>query len=186
MNIQSRLPTTADEFLRWNEGREGAWDLVGGRVVNMMVRVSRYHAILCSNLLVHLRASLAMPPYLVTSADFGVKTATSVRYPDVVVDGDPGSGKDLAAAAPLLVAEVLSPSTMATDFGPKVDEYKTVETLRHYLVLAQDEPRVWLWSRASDGQWTGPDMIEGRGETVPLTGLATALRLSDLYAGIEN
>lgn len=186
MNIQSKLPTTADEFLRWNEGREGKWDLVGGRIVDMMVKVSKNHAILCSNLIVLLRGGLAMPPYVVTSADFGVKTATSVRYPDVMVDGALGNGKDLAAAAPLLIAEVLSPSTMAVDFGPKVDEYKTLETLRHYLVFAQDEPRLWLWSRAADGAWTEPHMIEGRGETVSLAGLGITLQLSELYVGIEG
>lgn len=37
MNLQTRLPTTADGFLRWNEGRVGKWDLVDGRIVDMMV-----------------------------------------------------------------------------------------------------------------------------------------------------
>src|SRR4051812_10973981 len=97
MNLQTKLPTTADEFLRWNEGREGKWDLVDGRIVDMMVKVSKYHAILCANLLFLLKTCLSFPPHIVTSADFGVKTATSVRYPDVMVDGEVGHGSDLAA-----------------------------------------------------------------------------------------
>lgn len=186
MNLQTNMPTTADEFLRWNEGREGKWDLVDGRIVDMMVKVTRYHAILCSNLLILLRASLSSPPHVVTSADFGVKTATSVRYPDVMVDGELGRGDDLAARAPLLIAEVLSPSTMAVDFGPKAEEYKTIATLRHYLVLAQGEPRIWLWSRTADGSWSEPEMIEGRAETVPLPGLEIALPMDQLYLGVER
>ena len=38
MNIQSKMPTTADEFLRWNEGREGKREFVRGRVVEMKDR----------------------------------------------------------------------------------------------------------------------------------------------------
>lgn len=186
MNIQAKTPATADEFLRWNEGREGKWDLVDGRIIDMMVKVTKRHAMLCGNLLALFKTNLPTPPYVVTSADFGVKTATSVRYPDVMVDGALGKGGDLAATAPALVAEVLSPSTMAIDFGPKTDEYKTIETLRHYLVLAQDEPRVWLWSRGDDGGWTGPEMIEGRSETIVLAGLGVSLALAELYAGIEG
>ncbi|CAM5536383.1 hypothetical protein ATER59S_04247 [Aquamicrobium terrae] len=184
MNLQTKYPTTADEFLRWNEGREGKWDFVAGRVMDMMVRVSKYHAILSGNLLALLKARLPMPPYVVTSADFGVKTAASVRYPDVMVDGAPGQGQDLAATAPVLIAEISSPSTMAIDFGPKADEYRTIDTLRHYLVLAQDEPRVWLWARNSDGSWSSPQMIAEPDETLILPGLDIAIPLADLYAGI--
>lgn len=182
MNIQSKMPTTADEFLRWNEGREGKWDLVGGKVIDMMVRVSRLHAVVTANLLVALRDRLPSPS-LVLASDFGVRTETSVRYPDVVVDGVSGEGSDLAAAAPVLVAEVLSRSSMPTDFGPKAQEYKTIATLRHYLVLSQAEPAVWLWSLGENG-WSGPEVIEGVDAAVPLDGLGIMLPLEDLYAGI--
>lgn len=184
MNVQSKHPTTADEFLRWNEGREGKWDLVGGRIVDMMVKVSRNHAILAARMITILTRALAFPPFTVSTADFGVKTATSVRYPDVMVDGAPGRGNDLAATEPLLIAEVLSPSTMAVDFGPKAEEYKTVRSLRHYLVLAQDRPEAWLWSRGTDAEWIGPELVSGISETLDLAGLSLSISLGELYAGI--
>ena len=37
MNIQSKHPTTADEFLRWNEGREGKREFVRGKVIELMM-----------------------------------------------------------------------------------------------------------------------------------------------------
>ncbi len=43
MNIQSRHPTTSDEFLRWNGGREGKREFVQGRSIEMMVGVSESH-----------------------------------------------------------------------------------------------------------------------------------------------
>jgi Uma2 family endonuclease len=186
MNIQSKHPTTADEFLRWNEGREGKWDFVDGKIVDMMVRISRNHALLASNLIVAFRRKLAFPPYTVSTADFGVKTLTSVRYPDLMVDGEAGGATDLAAAAPLLIAEVLSPSTMAVDFGPKADEYRTIETLRHYLVFAQDEPRVWHWSRGAHNDWAGPEMVVGFDQIVPLPDFGLTLHLDSLYSGLAG
>lgn len=183
MNVQSKYPTTPDEFLRWNEGREGKFDLVQGKIVDMMVRVSRAHAVLAVSLAALLRAKLAFPPYTVSSADFGVKTGKSVRYPDVMVDGAFNSTADLAATAPLVIAEILSPSTMAIDFGEKVEEYKSVKSLRHYIVLAQDEPRVWLWSRNADDSWNGPDILAGKAETLDLPGIDCVLLLADVYTG---
>lgn len=181
MNIQSKRPTTPAEFLVWNEGQEGTWDLVNGRIVDMMVRVSRNHALLAGRMVAILSRSLPFPPYTISTADFGVTTATSVRYPDVMVDGSPGDATDLAARQPLLIAEVLSPSTMPIDFGPKAEEYKTVECLKHYVVLAQDDMRAWIWSRDDQHQWTGPELESSKLE---LPGIGVVIDMSELYAGI--
>ncbi|MDW6024511.1 Uma2 family endonuclease [Mesorhizobium sp. BAC0120] len=183
MNLQSRYPTTPDEFLRWNEGRESKWDFVEGRIVDTMVRVSRNHAIIAGRLTTILGQSLTFPPYTVSTANFGVKTATSVRYPDVMVDGAAGSANDLAAASPIFIAEILSPSTLAVDFHHKASEYQSVETLRHYLILAQDGPRVWLWSKEPAG-WSKPAMVEGLDSEVLLQGLGLTIRLQSIYAGL--
>ncbi|PSJ56357.1 Uma2 family endonuclease [Kumtagia ephedrae] len=186
MNIQSKLPTTADEFLRWNEGREGKREFVRGRVVEMMINVTRNHWRIATRLTHQLVLQLGLEAYDIGATDFGVRTRDGVRYPDVLVEPTAGDGKALATSAPLLVAEILSPASVAEDFGTKASDYLALASLRHYLVLAQDEPRLWLWSRADDGAWTEPDMIEGRGETVSLAGLGITLQLSELYAGIEG
>ncbi|MCR5857273.1 Uma2 family endonuclease [Mesorhizobium sp. J428] len=182
MNIQSRLPTTPDEFLRWNEGREGKWDFVEGKIVDMMVKVSRNHAIIAARLTTILGQSLPYPPFTVSTADFGVKTEKSVRYPDVMVDQERGSSEDLAAASPIFIAEVLSRSTMAIDFHQKAQEYQTLASLRNYLVLAQDEPRVWLWTQ--DSGWSGPSMTEGLEGEISLPALGLTIRLMSIYSGL--
>jgi hypothetical protein len=60
MNIQARYPTTADEFLRWNEGREGKREFVRGKVVEMMVGVSKYHFVIVSRVLHQLMTQLGV------------------------------------------------------------------------------------------------------------------------------
>lgn len=186
MNVQSKYPTTADEFLRWNEGREGKREFVGGRVVEMMINVTRNHWRLATRLTHQLVLQLGTQAYDIGSADFGVRTDDGVRYPDVLAEPTGSDGKALATSSPLLIAEILSPASMADDFGRKANEYLALDSLHHYLVLAQEEPRVWLWSRRQDGGWAGPDMTEGQTESVTLAGLGVTLCLSELYLGIEG
>jgi hypothetical protein len=75
---------------------------------------------------------------------------------------------------------------MPIDFGSKAEEYQTIKSLRHYLVLSQELPQVWLWSRGEDDAWSEPWMIEGLNESVSLPGLGLVLSLDRLYAGIAH
>ena len=138
MNLQTRYPTTPDEFLRWNEGREGKRELVNGRVVEMMVRVTRAHAELVTRLLVLLATNLDRTRFSAFVVDLGIKTPAGVRYPDLVVDAAEGDPKDLAVRAPILVCEVLSPSSVKIDLVEK---------------LADSELQRITESAGEDGRW---------------------------------
>jgi len=86
MNVQTKYLTTGDEFLRWNKGREGKREFVKGRVVEMMIHTTRNHARIASNLVIASGRRLDLVEFDLGSADFGVKTPSGVRYPDVYVD----------------------------------------------------------------------------------------------------
>ena len=185
MNVQDKMPTTADEFLRWNEGREGKREFVRGRVVEMMINVTRNHIDIAANLLLALRQGLGRNSYSVGSADFGVRTADGVRYPDVIVDRKTAvaSGEDLAAVEPVFVAEILSPSSYGRDFVDKLSDYQGIDSLSYYLILSHQEPRVWLSSRGPGG-WNRPQEIADVDATVDLGLLGLQLSLADLYDGV--
>ena len=183
MNIQSKPPTTADEFLRWNEGREGKREFVRGRVVEMMINVTRNHWRLSTRLAQQLISQLGTTEFDIGTADFGVRTPDGIRFPDVLVERFSPEGKALATPAPLLVAEVLSPSSVADDFGSKARDYLSVSSLLHYVVVAQDEIGVWVWSRSPDG-WASPERIADLGQAVPLPALGVTIDLRSLYLGI--
>ncbi len=186
MNLQQKLPTTADEFLRWNEGREGKREFVRGRVVEMMINTTRNHARLAARLVIMLGSQLDLTRFDIGAADFGVATADGIRFPDVFVDrrGPESRGTDLAATEPVLLAEILSASSYGRDFVEKLADYTGIGTLQHYLILSQEEPRVWLWSRNNQQEWEGPREIAGADETIDLQSLAATLPLATLYAGI--
>ena len=183
MNVQTRYPTTVDEFLRWNEGREGKREFVRGRVVEMLINVTRNHWRVATRLTQQLIARLGTERYDIGSADFGVRTPDGIRFPDVLVETLGADGKALASSEPLLIAEVLSPSSTADDFGRKARDYLGLPSLRHYMVLSQDEIRVWLWSRDDAGGWSDPSLLDGV-ETIDLIGFGVSLDVKSLYSGI--
>jgi Uma2 family endonuclease len=186
MNLQTRYPTTADEFLRWNEGREGKREFVRGRVVEMMINVTRNHWRLSNRLARQLTMQLDERLYDVGTADYGVRTPDGVRFPDVMVDRAGGEGSSLATTTPVLVAEILSKSSIADDFGPKALDYQGLPGLQHYLVLSQDDSRVWAWSRGEGSDWSSPEIIENGMLTLQIDGASVAIDLARLYDGIAS
>lgn len=70
--------------------------------------------------------------------------------PDVVVRCGPASQRTWITD-PLVVVEVLSPSTMDYDRGTKLDFYKSLPTLRHIVIAYQDQMRVEHYRRAEAG-----------------------------------
>ncbi len=186
MNLQSKMPATPDEFLRWNEGREGKREFVRGKVAEMMINVTRNHVEIATNLLFAIRRQLDRKQFSVGSADFGVRTPDGIRYPDVFVDRkSAGSGgSDLTAIDPLLLAEVLSPSSYARDFVDKLDDYRGIKSLLYYLILSHEEPRVWLSARSGEG-WMKPIEIAGVDSDVDLGLLGVRLSLTEIYDGVE-
>lgn len=189
LRLAEGAPRDPDGFLAWaanTPALEGVHvELARGEVSMMMVRVSQSHALVCSNLSFAIRSRLGDGPWLVTTADFGVRTAQGIRYPDILV-ARPGKPHDLATTAPLLVAEVLSPSSLAIDMVEKRDEYLAIDSLQAYLVCAQDEPRAWLFRREGGAFRPHPTMIEGRTASVDVPSLGLSLPMADIFAGIPD
>lgn len=186
MNLQAKYPTTPDEFLRWNEGREGKREFVNGRVVEMMINVTRNHSDIAANVMSLLRSQLDRKEFSVGAADFAVRTPAGIRFPDVFVDRkiQGGTGADLEAVRPLVLVEVLSPSSLARDFHDKMTDYKGVPSLLYYMIVAHDEPRIWLTARDGDG-WGDTAQLIGFDETIFLREFNVGLPLRDIYDGVQ-
>lgn len=189
LRLAEGAPRDPDGFLAWaanTPALEGFHvELARGEVSMMMVRVSQSHALVCSNLSFAIRSRLGDGPWLVTTADFGVRAVQGIRYPDILV-ARPGQPRDLATSAPVLVAEVLSPFSLAIDMVEKRDEYLAIDSLQAYLVCSQDEPRAWLFRRNEGAFHPHPTMIEGRSASVDIPTLGLSLPMADIFAGIPD
>ena len=125
------IPTEPEAFLRWGASLDPnhpyKYELSRGKVSRMMIGISRAHWRVTLNILAELLAMLDRDVYEPGPAEFGVRTGIGVRYPDVIVDRASSSLKDLACEAPIVIVEVLSPSTAGVDFTAKLQEYTAIE-----------------------------------------------------------
>jgi Uma2 family endonuclease len=179
MNIQPDLRMDKFEFLAWVQQHEGRYELAGRRVV-MMTGGSRGHAILVRRLASSLERRLDGKRWTVLTSDFGVDLGpATVRYPDVVVDVAGGRLKDLTATAPVLIAEIISPSSAKDDLGAKAEEYVRLPSLAAYLVLDQGEPEARIWLRGAAG--FARELIKGRDAVIGIASLGIDLPLAEVY-----
>jgi Uma2 family endonuclease len=186
MNIQPDLRMGKSEFLAWVQAREGRYELAGSRVV-MMTGGSRGHALIVRQLARALEKRLDSGRWAVLTSDFGVDVGPStVRYPDVVVDAAGGALRDLTATAPVLIAEVISPSSEKDDLGDKAEEYLRLPDLSAYLVLAQDEPKIRVWLRGPRGFARKPNVVKGLSAVVDIAPLGAAVPLQEIYLGFPD
>jgi len=184
MNIQPPARMDQKAFLAWVQDREERYELDRGRVM-MMTGGSREHWQITANLIKALDARLDLNRFTVLP-EFGVDIAPhSLRFPDIVVDVVGETRGDLKATAPVLIAEVLSPSSERVDLGDKAAEYLRLPTLQAYLVFAQDEMKAWLWSRGDGDFPAGPKILEGEDAIARFEPLKIDLPLSEVYRRVR-
>ena len=183
MNVQ--FPSHMDQkaFLAWAESQEERYELDRGRVI-MMTGGSRAHWQIAFNLAKALDSRIDAERFMVVP-EFGVDlSAETVRFPDVVVDVRGGAHGDLTATAPVLIAEVLSPSSERIDLGDKAAEYLRLPSLSAYLVVAQDEMKAWVWTRGAGGFAPGGTVLEGAEAVVRIETLGIDLPFTEIYASV--
>jgi Uma2 family endonuclease len=86
---------------------------------------------------------------------------------------------------PLLIVEVLSPSTEGYDRGKKFELYRTLANFREYLIVHQDRRRVEHYSMQDDGSWLLREH-SGGGGSVAIDRLGVEISHADLYASAMN
>ena len=162
-----RRRMTPEEFYAWQETPDDKYELVDGYPVprwpdiEMMTGASRRHDQIVFNLIRELGNQLRGGPCRGFTSDTAVRTVGRTRRrPDAGVECGPLDDQSHDAGDVRLVAEVLSPSTHEFDLFGKLDEYKSVETLEHILLIEPNSPQAILWSRAADRSW-GHAKFEG-------------------------
>lgn len=172
----SLKPLTLDEFLAWERTQPVRYEFDGTQPVAMTGgtiaadRVAR-------RLLRALDRQLK-PPCEAFGENVKVLTPNGrVRYPDVKVacgDFDPTSDH----VAPVVVFEVLSPTTEMTDLRVKSAEYASMPSVMAYVLLAQDRPAATVLRRASE--WAPVD-TNGLEALLDLPEIGVTLRLAGLH-----
>jgi Uma2 family endonuclease len=183
MNVVRKL-MNGDQFLEWRQDKPGRWELVRGAPVQMMAGAKQRHDRIVVNLIATFRQRLKGGPCRPWSADIATRIPSgNVRQPHVTIDCGPIRDDALDSTAPTVVFEVLSPSTRTFDQVRKVDEYKTVPSLRHIVLIDPDRPRVVLWSRADEAaHWADEELAEG---ALNLGAAGTSITIVEIYEDVK-
>lgn len=150
-----------------------------------MAGAGEAHNLIAGNVFSKLRNLVRGGPCRVFISDMKLHVATwnAFYYPDVMVICDPGDVQSLYKQNPSLVVEVLSPSTESIDRREKMLAYRTLPSLREYLLIAQDRRHVELYRRAADDSWMLTTLAEAG--TVPLDCVQASLTLDEVYEDVS-
>jgi Uma2 family endonuclease len=179
---------TAEQYLGIERKAEYKSEYFRGEMF-AMAGASRAHNLVAVNVLREVSAQLRHRQCEVYSGDMRVRVNPTglYTYPDgVIVCGKPEfADTDLDTLVnPGVLIEIVSPSTEAYDRGRKFEQYRSVPSLREYLLISSERMHVDLFTRQPDGPWmlVSADKPEA---TIELTTIVCTLTLSALYEKIE-
>jgi Uma2 family endonuclease len=168
-------------FLGWDDGTDTRYELIDGRPVAMAPTIEA-HGTIVANIAAAIRPRLKPPCRVVVEAGIIPPDRDSTWYQaDLVVTCAPAERGARVVAAPTLIVEVLSPSTIAHDRGVKLADYRRIAAVEQILLVASEDRHIEVWRRAVDG-WNVQDLIGVA--TIPLALGGAPLPLATIYDGV--
>lgn len=188
MTAQAPPYVTEAEYLLRERGGATRHEYYDGKIY-AMTGGTEPHNLITGNALAALHVQLRQQPCRVYQRAMRVRVAATGlnTYPDgAVVCGRPEfvDGARDTLTNPVVIIELLSPSTERYDRGMKFQHYRTIETLQDYLLIAQDRPYIEHYRRQAGGEWL---LREAAGLDAALTieSIACRLLLGDVYEKVD-
>ena len=185
MPAPARKNWSLDEFFAWQGQQDQRYGLVNGEPLRMQSGVSGAHLRVSMNILGQLIRQLRGKQCQPFHGDWSVQTKPGqLRRPDIGVDCGPFDPKSYKAASPVIIAEILSPTTRDFDTLRKSEEYKLIPSLRRILLVDPNRAEVFMWLRGEAGEWHF-STIAGLDAELSMPEIGVVLPLADIYDGIE-
>jgi Uma2 family endonuclease len=179
---------TAAEYLAFERASDEKHEFFNGELF-AMAGGTRNHSRIAANLIRAFGNVLADGPCSVNTGDLRIACPTGLyTYPDLSIDCGRPQMLDAVRDTllnPVVIVEILSPSTERYDRTTKFDHYRTIPSLREYVLVSQDAPRVEHFARDDGtGGWRLTTVTD-LGETVQFPALACGLAMADVYLKVE-
>ena len=178
---------TEEQYLELDRAAEVRSEFLDGEMIAMSGG-STNHARLQQNISSELYNRLQGSGCEAFGSDLRLRVSARLyTYPDIsvvcgklrVADGH----KDILLN-PIVVFEILSPSTEKYDRGVKFQHYRTIDSLKDYVLIDQDQVRIEHYSRQTDNTWTLHDH-EKIEEELKIDAIGASLPLSRIYDRVE-
>ena len=181
MNLALRKPMTLAEFLEWEERQPLRYEFDGiGPVA--MTGGTYGHSTIQGNLATALGGRLRGKRCRFHGSDLKFQVAEGhVRYPDGMVLCSPVDRTATVVYDPVVVFEVLSPSTARDDRIVKAREYQATPSVQRYVMLEQDGVSATVYARSGE-TWTHEILVAN--SILALPEIEVELPLAELYEGI--
>lgn len=179
---------TPEEYLAIERAAEFKHEYYNGRMY-AMAGGSYWHARIGHNLSRELGVALRNGPCEVAGTDLRLRVAPGglYTYPDlVVVCGEPkfADKRTDTVVNPVLLIEVLSPSTELLDREFKFEQYRKLDSLKEYVLVSQTEPRVEVYQRGPGDQWAHTEFA-GLEATARFQSVDAGVPLAEIYSKVR-
>ena len=175
---------TLEEFFEFEQKSPLRHEFING-VLFAMNGASVNHSRIIRNLTIAIVAHLKHGPCEVFQSGLKAVVQRDVNeiayYPDVFVDCRPDTRDTHYVRDPKLIVEVLSPSTLIIDQREKLQNYRLIDSVEEYVLIAEDERRVIVYPRAE--RWK-PRVYGDLHAALELRSIDLTIPLMELYADV--
>lgn len=186
--ILTEPPVTIAEFDAFLDAQQDdmPWELVAGRIVAMS-NPTEEHEQIAGNIGAPMKLAMDPKGCRVYQGGIGIQRSDDARgvdrpRPDVVVRYG-ASGRRNFITDPLVVIEVPPPSTMDVDRGEKLRFYKALPTLRHIVLVYQEQMRAEHYRRTDEG-WA-LEVLTSPEDALHFEAINFTIALERVYFGVE-
>jgi Uma2 family endonuclease len=172
---------TLEEFLAWEDRQELRYEF-DGFAPKAMTGGTRGHSTIQINLTTALSTRLRGKPCRPHGSHLKIEVAGRIRYPDAFVVCSPGVNTAQVVSDPVVVFEILSPSTAAEDLVVKNAEYRATPSIRRYVVLQQTHIGALAFFRKGEDWVT--EILDGPDSVLGLPEIGISIPMSELYADL--
>ncbi len=183
MTVALREPMTREEFFLWAGAQEGRYEFDGFQPVAMNGGTNS-HGIISGNIYFRLRLGLAGSPCTPMAPEGGgiATIGNIVRYPEAAVSCSEIPADEHLFPEPVVIFEVLSPSSRKRDRETKAIEYHRVATIKRHVVLEQVKPVAHVHWRLEDEPWNRITLSGA--DTLDLPEIGMKISMAELHEGL--
>lgn len=186
MGAAEKLICSEAEYWAFEEASPEKHEYVDGYIVNM-AGGTMAHTTISTNLISVLKSALRGKPCRPYNSELKIKSglSNSYFYPDATVICDKPEiveGLNGVVLNPTLIVEVLSDSSEGYDRGTKAMHYRSIPSLREYVLISQQYPYIESFYKNENGIW---QLSEASSGDFFLPSLGISISFADVYEDVE-
>jgi len=186
MSLPAAKPMTLADFLAWEDSAEGRYELIGGSAV-AMAAPSRAHQIIAVNFARRLAEALDSRPPCSANSEAPIALPDrddTCHVADLAVTYTPHQPNQKLVPDPVVIVEILSPSTEKKDRKVKLPDYRAIPSVQEIMLVDQEPFYCEVHHRLDGGRWL-TDLLRTPEARLRLPSLGFDHPLSAIYANVS-